>query len=164
MHALSQPTRLLCGGRRLGVASSGWIAAEKITDGRIVHIPLYDPDYSGKNVPGTITISEGDSDTDPDLNVCKITDSHSGGNEAYYIDELLCLQVGVYHEDEDKWITAGYLRAFPVDTKTAPAPVIVGTIPCTADHTPPPECFTAPGWTTGDPANPGDVKAVSLIE
>ncbi len=93
------------GGVGSGVANSGWLAAEKIVDGRIVHIPLYDPYASGKNVPGDITIAEEAGVSDPTnvYSVCEITDSKSGGNESYYIDALMCLQIGIYHADENKW-------------------------------------------------------------
>lgn len=149
-----------------GVASSGWSAAED-AGGRIVKIPLYDTCQSGEK--GTTTECPP-----PDNQVCEITDSTSGGPERYWITGLACLQIGVVDPESPDpenpdWISIGYLRPFPAEGEedvynpSEAVKVIVATVPC-ENGVPPEECSTAPGWTTGDLAMPGDVKAVSLVD
>lgn len=146
-----------------GEKAAAWKAAEDAA-GRIVTIPLYDPCKSG---------TAGGEVTDPDgcpegAVVCTMTTSPGDNctNERYWIDKLACVQVGV--EIDDEWTAIGYFFEKPdEDGKTAgldKARVIIATIPCDDDGAPPKECGTSPGWSTGDPAAPGDIKAVSLIE
>jgi len=154
-----------CFANPAGEKAAAWKAAENAA-GRIVTIPLYDPCKSGI-VGGELT--EPDPDACPEnAQVCTMTTSPGDNctNERYWIDQLACIQVGV--EVDGEWTSIGYFFEKPdEDGKTAgldKARVIIATIPCDADRNPPKECGTSPGWSTGEPADPGDIKAVSLIE
>jgi hypothetical protein len=158
-----------------GVQANAWKATEDAA-GEIHTIPLYDPCYSGK--VGDEPIADPaycPPPTDPDLvhgQVCSM-DTLPGGNctqDRFYINELVCLQIGAVEnpgdpEDEWVWDAAAYLAPLEDDYKSNElVKVIIATIPCDESGGPPDECGTAPGWTTGEPPEPGDVKAVSLIK
>ena len=128
-----------------GGAISGWNVAEDQRDGDIVKIPLYDPCYSGK----LGELSECGQE------VCTI-DDNSGGHSRYYITGLMCLRIGIYDSlnycPYDDWVVVGYLKTYDLEEG---ARVIVASVPCDENDDPPPECFAAPGYTTGEPALPG---------
>ncbi|MBN1248707.1 MAG: hypothetical protein JXC32_13695 [Anaerolineae bacterium] len=163
-----------------GLATSGWNTAAAIDDGRVVRIPLYDPDCSSPLEEGEIEkgIVCGYPEAQAVDGECTIIDENSGGNERVWITNLLCLQIGICVDDEgccdryydegchdEDWITTGYLWEYDEENETVSTgnPVIIATIPCVNGEVHP-GCFTSAGYTTGDPVRPGGVPAVNLVD
>jgi hypothetical protein len=128
-----------------GVRNTTWVAAGTREDD-IVLIPLYDPTRSeGSETPCTMTNDPG--------NTCS--------GERYYIVKFGCLRIdGPYYFHELPEEPGGRVGG----NRTR---IILGHIPCVGeepDQEPHPECNTLLGWTKGEKPEPGDIKAVSLVD
>lgn len=121
----------------MGVKTDSWKAAEEAID-KIVVIPLFDPAQSGAN-------------GDPGVCTLKTEAGTSCTNLRFKIISLGCIQIdGPY-----------YLRDFD---KGTPGPrIILVHIPC-LDGKPHPDCARLLGSSDGTIPEPGDIRAVSLIQ
>lgn len=152
-----------------GVKSNAWQTAEAAA-GRIVKVPLYDVCRSGTGDGSTDVLDPiaCDPENNPEARVCTM-DKDPGANctnERYWIDTLICLQIGWY--DGEAWHASAYLAPFTdPDEHVTPGDLIkvmVATVPCDEDGKSPAACATSSGWSTGEIPQPGDIKAVSLIK
>ena len=122
----------------------------EVAAGQIRRIPLYDECFSGR-VGDTVAPTEICPDEE---SVCDLKSDVPGTgctNKRFWVTAIACLRI------------LGPGKLYPIEGH-GDVRVIVAEIPCDNEGDPPLECSTPAGWTTGEPAQGGDNRAVSLIE